>query len=150
MLGTAGESHTHWHIGQMPDLTVSAGTVSGREAFAMAGVCPSNVDFLEPYDATTFNVLMAVEDLGFCRKGEGGAFVEGGRLAPGGELPALTSGGGLSYNHPGALGVLLLISAVRQLHAEAGQRQIPNARIGVVHGIGGLFSTSPTVVLTND
>ena len=146
----AGESQTHWHTTQMPDLTVSAGVVSGREAFGMAGITPSDVDFLEPYDSFTITVLLALEDLGFCKKGEGGAFVEGGRLAPGGSLPALTSGGGLSYNHPGAFGVQLLVEAVRQLRGEAGERQVPDPEIGVAHGVGGAYSTTGTVVMANE
>jgi acetyl-CoA acetyltransferase len=146
----AAESQTHWSIAQMPDFTVTAGAVSGREAFAMAGITPADVDVLEPYDSFTITVLLALEDLGFCAKGEGGAFVEAGRLAPGGALPALTSGGGLSYNHPGAFGLLLLVEAVRQLRGEAGQRQVPEARIAVAHGVGGLMSTASTVVLGND
>jgi acetyl-CoA acetyltransferase len=146
----AGESHTHWNITQMPDLTVTPGAVSGREAFAMAGITPADVDILEPYDAFTINVILALEDLGFCAKGEGGPFVEGGTLGPGGDLPALTSGGGLSYNHPGAFGMMILIEAVRQLRGEAGDRQVPDAEIAVAHGIGGLFSTSATVVLARD
>ncbi|HEY7014376.1 MAG TPA: acetyl-CoA acetyltransferase [Streptosporangiaceae bacterium] len=145
-----GESQTHWSIAQMPDLTVTAGAVSGREAFGLAGIKPSDVDVLEPYDSFTITVLLALEDLGFCAKGEGGAFVEGGRLAPGGALPALTSGGGLSYNHPGAFGLLLLVEAVRQLRGEAGDRQVPGAGIAVAHGVGGLMSTASTVVLGND
>ena len=146
----AGESHTHWHIAQMSDLTVSAGVVSGREAFGMAGISPADVDVLEPYDSFTITVLLALEDLGFCAKGEGGAFVQDGRLGPGGTLPALTSGGGLSYNHPGALGLLLLVEAVRQLRGEAGERQVPDAQIGVAHGVGGMMSTAGTVVLARD
>ncbi|MDP2919273.1 MAG: acetyl-CoA acetyltransferase [Dehalococcoidia bacterium] len=146
----AGESQTHWHISQMPDLTVSAGAVSGREAFGMAGVTPKDVDFVEPYDSFTITVLQTLEDLGFCKKGEGGAFVSNGRLAPGGTLPAMTMGGGLSYNHPGALGLLLMVEAVRQLRGEAGERQVKNAKIGVAHGVGGVFSTAATVVMTND
>jgi acetyl-CoA acetyltransferase len=146
----AGESQTHWHMAQMPDMTVSPGAVSGREAFAMAGIKPTDVDFIEPYDSFTITVLLALEDLGFCKKGEGGPFVEGGRLAPGGELPAMTMGGGLSYNHPGALGLLLLVEAVRQLRGEAGERQVPNAKIGVAHGVGGVYSTAATVVMTNE
>jgi acetyl-CoA acetyltransferase len=145
-----GESQTHWSIAQMPDLTVTAGAVSGRDAFGMAGIKPSDVDVLEPYDSFTITVLLALEDLGFCAKGEGGAFVEGGRLAPGGALPALTSGGGLSYNHPGAFGLLLLVEAVRQLRGEAGDRQVPGAGIAVAHGVGGLMSTASTVVLGNE
>jgi acetyl-CoA acetyltransferase len=143
----AAESHTHWHISQMPDLTVSAGARSGPEAFAMAGITPADVDVIEPYDSFTITVLMALEDLGFCGKGEGGAFVASGALRPGGRLPAMTSGGGLSYNHPGALGLLLLVEAVRQLRGEAGERQVPQASIAVAHGVGGLFSTAGTVVL---
>jgi acetyl-CoA acetyltransferase len=146
----AGESHTHWGIAQMPDLTVTAAAVSGREAFGMAGITAADVDVLEPYDSFTITVLLALEDLGFCGKGEGGAFVEGGRLGPGGALPALTSGGGLSYNHPGAFGLLLLVEAVRQLRGEAGERQVPGAEIAVAHGVGGLMSTASTVVLGND
>lgn len=145
-----GESQTHWHAAQMPDMTVSPGKISGREAFAMAGITPADVDFIEPYDSFTITVLMALEDLGFCQKGEGGSFVSGGRLAPGGALPAMTMGGGLSYNHPGALGLLLLVEAVRQLRGEAGPRQVKNAKIGVAHGVGGVFSTSGTVVMTNE
>jgi acetyl-CoA acetyltransferase len=145
-----GESQTHWNIAQMPDLTVTAGAASGRDAFAMAGIRPADVDVLEPYDSFTITVLLALEDLGFCAKGEGGAFVESGRLAPGGALPALTSGGGLSYNHPGAFGLLLLVEAVRQLRGEAGERQVPGAQIAVAHGVGGLMSTASTVVLGND
>jgi acetyl-CoA acetyltransferase len=143
----AGESHTHWHMAQMPDMTVTAGAVSGREAFGMAGITPADVDVLAPYDAFTISVILHLEDLGFCRKGEGGPFVEGGRLAPGGELPALTNGGGLSYNHPGAYGILLLIEAVRQLRGEAGARQVKDPRIAVAHGMGGFFSVASTVVL---
>ena len=146
----AGESHTHWHVSQPADLTVSAGVVSGREAFAMAGITPADVDVLEPYDSFTITVLMALEDLGFCAKGEGGTFVESGRLAPGGGLPSMTMGGGLSYCHPGALGLLLLVEAVRQLRGEAGERQVPDAKIAVAHGVGGVFSTAGTVVLARD
>ena len=146
----AGESQTHWNLAQMQDLTVSAGMVSGREAFAMAGITAADVDVLQPYDSFTITVLLALEDLGFCAKGEGGAFVSDGRLSPGGALPAMTSGGGLSYNHPGALGVLLLVEAVRQLRGEAGDRQVAGAEIAVAHGVGGLMSTAATVVMARD
>lgn len=146
----AGESHTHWHIGQMPDLTETAARLAGREAFAMAGIEPRDIDVLEPYDSFTITVILQLEDLGFCEKGEGGAFVEGGRLGPGGDLPALTSGGGLSYNHPGALGLLLLVEAVRQVRGEAGDRQVPGARLAAANGVGGLFSTASTIILANE
>jgi acetyl-CoA acetyltransferase len=147
----AGESHTQWHVSQVPDMTTSPGAVAAREAFGMAGITAGDVDVLEPYDNFTGAVLQHLEDLGFCGRGEGGAFVEGGRLAPGGGLPAMTQGGGLSYCHPGALGILLLIEAVRQLRGEAGARQVPDAKIAVAHGIGGMtHSTSATVVLARE
>lgn len=146
----AGESHTHWQIAQMPDLTVSPGAASGAAAFSMAGTTAADVDVLLPYDAFTITVLLQLEDLGFCAKGEGGPFVEGGRLGPGGALPAMTMGGGLSYCHPGALGVLLLVEAVRQLRGQAGERQVPDARIAVAHGNGGYLSAAATVVLARD
>jgi acetyl-CoA acetyltransferase len=146
----AGESTMTWHIAQMPDLTVTPGKVSGEQAFGMAGIEPEEVDVFEPYDAFTTTVLLQLEDLGFCAKGEGGPFVENGRLEPGGSLPSMTSGGGLSYNHPGALGVLLLVEAVRQLRGEAGERQVPDAKIAVAHGNGGFLSTAATVVMARD
>jgi acetyl-CoA acetyltransferase len=147
----AGESHTQWHVSQVPDMTVSPGAVAAREAFGMAGVTAADVDVLEPYDNFTGAVLQHIEDLGFCGRGEGGAFVEGGRLGPGGGLPAMTQGGGLSYCHPGALGILLLVEAVRQLRGEAGARQVADAKIAVAHGIGGMtHSTAATVVLARE
>ena len=147
----AGECHVQWHVAQCPDLTVTPGVVSGREAFGMAGIGPADVDVFEPYDNFTHAVLLYLEDLGFCAKGEAGDFVAAGHLLPGGRLPSMTSGGGLSYCHPGALGILLLIEAVRQLRGEAGDRQVPGAEIAVAHGTGGLaFSTASTVVLGRD
>ena len=147
----AAESHTHWHISQMPDLTATCARDSGREAFARAGITPADVDVFEPYDNFTSSVILQLEDLGFCPKGEGGAFVEEGHLRPGGSLPAMTMGGGLAYCHPGALGILLLVEAVRQLRGEAGDRQVPDAEIAVAHGIGGISnSTAATVVLARD
>ena len=146
----AGESHTHWQMAQMPDMTTTAAVNSGRDAFAMAGITPRDVDVFEPYDAFTITPILALEDLGFCPKGEGGAFFAAGHCKPGGKLPAITSGGGLSYNHPGAFGLLLLIEGVRQVRGEAGDRQVPDAEIGVVHGWGGLMSVGATVVLARE
>lgn len=147
----AGESHVQWHVAQCPDLTVTPGLASGRAAFGMAGITAADVDVFEPYDNFTHGVLLYLEDLGFCGRGEAGAFVSEGRLRPGGSLPSMTSGGGLSYCHPGALGILLLIEAVRQVRGEAGIRQVPGAEIAVAHGTGGLaFSTASTVVLARD
>jgi acetyl-CoA acetyltransferase len=147
----AAESHTHWHISQMRDLTTTCARESGREAFERAGITPADVDVFEPYDNFTSSVILELEDLGFCPKGEGGAFVADGHLKPGGSLPSMTMGGGLSYCHPGALGILLLVEAVRQLRGEAGERQVPDAEIAVAHGIGGISnSVGATVVLGRD
>ncbi len=143
----AGTSHTHAMISEMPDLTVTAGVVSGRRAFEMAGVGPADVDVLETYDSFTITVLLALEDLGFCEKGEAGAFVADGRLGPGGSCPANTNGGGLAYTHPGMYGMFLLVEAVRQLRGEGGPRQVPGAEIAVAHGCGGVLSSTSTLVL---
>ena len=88
---------------------------SGRSAFAQAGLTPADIDVVELYDAFTINPILFLEDLGFCPKGEGGAFVEGGRIAPGGRFPMNTNGGGLSCTHPGMYSIFLVIEAVAQL-----------------------------------
>jgi acetyl-CoA acetyltransferase len=143
----AGTSHSHAMISAMPDLTVTPGTVSGPKAFDMAGIKPGDVDVVETYDSFTITVLLALEDLGFCAKGEGGRFVEGDRLGPGGELPVNTNGGGLSYTHPGMYGIFLLVEAARQLRGETGPRQVANSEIAVAHGCGGVLSSTSTIVL---
>jgi acetyl-CoA acetyltransferase len=152
----AGTSHTHAMISAMPDLTRTAGAVSGPQAFRLAGCGPDDVDVAELYDSFTITVLLALEDLGFCAKGEGGAFVEGGRLGPGGDLPANTNGGGLGYTHPGMYGMFLLVEAVRQLRGEAEDRQVRRRRggrgdglpeVAVAHGCGGVLSSTSTLVL---
>ena len=143
----AGEAHWHRNISQMPDLTVTVAADSGRRAYEMAGVGPEDVDVAMLYDAFTINPILFLEDLGFCEKGEGGAFVEGGRIAPGGELAINTNGGGLSYNHPGMYGLLLLIEAVRQLRGECSERQVEDAAVALAHGNGGVLSSQVTAVL---
>lgn len=143
----SGFNSTHLTIPQMKDLTTSGAASSGRQAFETAGVDPADIDVAQIYDSFTFSVVLAVEDLGFCEKGEGGSFVENGRLGPGGELPTNTSGGGLSYTHPGALGIFLTIEAVHQLRNECGARQVPEAELALVHGIGGWLSTHATLIL---
>ncbi|HEU4494700.1 MAG TPA: thiolase [Rubrobacteraceae bacterium] len=142
-----GEAHWHRNISQMPDLTVTAAADSGRRAYEMAGLGPESVDVAMLYDAFTINPILFLEDLGFCEKGDGGTFVEGGRIAPGGELPVNTNGGGLSYNHPGMYGLLLLIEAVRQLRGECGERQVEGAEVALAHGNGGVLSSQVTAVL---
>jgi len=142
-----GAAHWHRQISSMPDLTVTAATESGRRAFEMAGLGPQDVDVVELYDAFTINTLLFLEDLGFCRKGEGGGFVSGGRIAPGGALPVNTNGGGLSCVHPGMYGIFLVIEAVRQLRREAGARQVREAAVALAHGNGGVLSSQITAIL---
>src|SRR4051795_10225422 len=116
----------------------------------MAKLSAKDVDVVELYDAFTINTILFLEDLGFCRKGEGGAFVSGGRIAPKGALPVNTNGGGLSYCHPGMYGLLILIEAVRQLRGECGARQVPGAHVALAHGNGGVLSSQATVILGDD
>jgi acetyl-CoA acetyltransferase len=146
VLGT-GEYISHNMISQMPDLTVSGAVHSGRSAFAEAGVAPEDIDVLELYDAFTYNTMVFLEDLGYCEKGEGGAFVSDGRIAPGGQLPVNTNGGGLSYCHPGMYGLFLLIEAARQIQGLADARQIDGAKLALAHGNGGVLSSQCTVIL---
>jgi acetyl-CoA acetyltransferase len=142
-----GERITHANISSMPDLTVTGAAESGRRAYAMAGLAAKDIDVVELYDAFTINTILFLEDLGFCPKGEGGPFVEGGRIAPGGALPVNTNGGGLSYCHPGMYGLFLLIEAVRQLRGECGARQVKDAETAIAHGNGGVLSSQSTVIL---
>jgi acetyl-CoA acetyltransferase len=151
ILGT-GEYVSHTTMSEWPDFTTSPAAISGRLAFERAGVHPSEIDFAEIYDAFTYMTLVTLEDLGFCAKGEGGAFVEKNRLTLTGDLPVNTDGGGLSAQHPGMRGLFLLVEAVRQLRGEAGERQVRAAdghlpRLAVASGTGGWFCSSGTVVL---
>ena len=134
-------------ISAMPDLTVTAATQSGREAYAMAGLGAKDMDVVQLYDAFTINTLLFLEDLGFCKKGEAGAFVRDGGIAPGGRLPVNTNGGGLSCVHPGMYGIFALIEAVRQLRGECGARQVAGAQTAIAHGNGGTLSSQSTAVL---
>src|SRR5690606_33510276 len=146
VLGSA-VAHTHHQISQMPDLTTTPARLSGQAAYAQAGVGPGDIDVAELYDSFTYTVLVSLEDLGFCAKGEGGDFVTGQRTAPGGDFPLNTSGGGLSYTHPGMFGMFLLIEAVQQLRGECGQRQVPGAEVALVNGMGGYLSSAATAIL---
>jgi len=144
-----GNATAVWNrqISSMHDLTITAAQESGRRAFEMAGVTPADIDVVEVYDAFTINTILFLEDLGFCKKGEGGAFVSGGAIAPGGRLPVNTNGGGLSCIHPGMYGIFIMIEAVRQLRGVAGERQIDDAQLAVVHGNGGTLSSQSTAIL---
>jgi acetyl-CoA acetyltransferase len=148
----SGEYVSHTTMSEWDDFTVSPAAVSGKLAFERAGVTPDEIDLAEIYDAFTYMTLVTLEDLGFCAKGEGGSFVEKGRLLRDGGLPTNTDGGGLSAQHPGMRGLFLLVEAVRQLRGEAGERQVRKAggrlpRLAVASGTGGWFCSSGTVVL---
>jgi acetyl-CoA C-acetyltransferase len=135
------------------DITITAAARSGPAAFGQAGVTPADIDIAMIYDSFTITALCALEDLGFCAKGEGGGFAAGGSLrfdTPG--LAINTDGGGLSSNHPGARGIFLLIEATRQLRGESSS-QVSDAKLAVAHGTGGSLSrryASGTVVLGVD
>jgi acetyl-CoA C-acetyltransferase len=123
------------------DITISAAAQSGPVAFGQAGVRPDEIDIAMIYDSFTITVMVMLEDLGFCRKGEGGQFVQGGRLRfDTGSLPINTDGGGLSSNHPGMRGIFLLMEAARQLRGES-TSQVRDAKLAVAHGNGGALGT---------
>ena len=143
----ASTAQTHWHISEMPDFTSTGAVASGADAFRQAGVTPGDIDTVQIYDSFTITVLLILEGLGFCPKGEGGRFVESGVLRLGGKLPINTDGGGLSATHPGMRGIFLLIEATRQLRGEAGEAQVPGAELALACGSGGWLSCIGTVIL---
>ncbi|MDX6285152.1 MAG: hypothetical protein QOG53_637 [Frankiales bacterium] len=146
VLGT-GEASNVTTMSEWEDFTVSPAAVSGRLAFDRAGLTPADVDVCQFYDAFTSMVLLTYEALGFCGKGEAGAYLEGGTMRVGGAMPTNTDGGGLSSCHPGMRGIFLLVEAVKQLRNEAGPRQVENAKIACVNGTGGWFSSASTILL---
>jgi acetyl-CoA acetyltransferase len=146
VLGT-GEASTHVIVSQMPDFGFwDAARMSSERAFAMAGVRHADIDVAMFYDAFTIVPVMGLEAAGFCGRGEGGAFVSGGRTAPGGPFPMNTNGGGLSYTHSGMYGMFTLVEAVRQVRGECGARQVASAKTAICHGLGGMFSSAATLV----
>jgi acetyl-CoA acetyltransferase len=149
VLGT-GEAVSHTTMSEWDDFTESPAVRSGALAFDRAGVTPEEIDVCEIYDAFTPMVLLSLEALGFCKKGEGGPFVEGGALRVDGSLPTNTDGGGLSACHPGMRGIFLLVEAVRQLRGDVVGRHVPGARLACVNGTGGWFSSASTAILGVD
>jgi acetyl-CoA C-acetyltransferase len=138
-----GESVKH-PMGGKVDLTYSAAVVSGPVAFAEAGVKPSDMKYASIYDSFTITVIMQLEDLGFCEKGQGGRFVADGNLISGtGKLPFNTDGGGLCSNHPANRGGMTkVLEAVRQLRGEAHPKvQVKNCDLALAHGTGGTLSS---------
>jgi acetyl-CoA acetyltransferase len=145
VLGAAAA--TWWNsIAQAPDVTTTAAKESGARAMAMAGVKPADFQTVQLYDAFTINTILFLEDLGFCPKGEGGRFVSGGAIAPGGSLPVNTNGGGLSCCHPGMYGLFAIIEAARQIRGTAAN-QLADIELALAHGNGGTLSSQATVVL---
>jgi acetyl-CoA acetyltransferase len=147
----AGEGSEHVSVTQMRDLTFSEATrLAGQKAFAMAGVTHKDFDHIMLYDAFTSGPPIMLESLGFCKPGEGVYFFEEGRSTPGGTLPINTNGGGLSYTHSGMYGIFPIIESTRQLRGECGPRQVPNVKISLVNGMGGMLSAAGTLVLANE
>jgi acetyl-CoA acetyltransferase len=150
VLGT-GECATHQLVSQMPAFNRwDAAIASGERAFRMAGIRHTDIDVAEFYDAFTIVPILALEALGFCGPGEGGPFVAGQRTAPGGAFPMNTNGGGLSYTHTGMYGIFTIIEAVRQLRGECGARQVPDARVAICHGTGGIWSAAATLIIATE
>ena len=145
----AAEGHDHSMISQMPDLTRAFGRNTGKQALDMAGVSHSDLDLMMIYDSFTYTVLVSLENLGFCGPGEGPDLVANQRTAPGGDFPVNTSGGGLSYTHPGMYGIFTVVEAVRQLRGETGERQLDDCNLAVAHGTGGYLSSTGTVILAS-
>ena len=149
-----GEAIKHLNAGQV-DLTYTAGVTSGRIAFEEANLTPADMNYASIYDSFTITVLITLEDLGFCERGEGGKFVSDGNLISGvGKLPFNTDGGGLCNNHPSNRGSMTkVIEAVRQLRGEAHPAvQVPDCTLALAHGTGGQIGTrsgSATVILGN-
>jgi acetyl-CoA C-acetyltransferase len=151
----AGEAPKGTYGGKV-DLTYSGAAWSGPKAFAEAGVKPSDIKYASIYDSFTITVLMQIEDLGFCEKGQGGRFVADGNLISGvGKLPFNTDGGGLCNNHPtNRGGITKVIEAVRQLRGEAHPKvQVPNCDLAIAHGTGGSLGTrhgSATLIMERE
>ncbi len=150
MLGV-GEGHSHEHISQAANLTTSAAVDSSQRAYAMAGLGPGDMDFAQLYDCFTPTVLVELEDLGFCEKGQGGEFLQSGATYPGGSLPVNTHGGMLSHSHPGNPGAMFaLTESVWQLRGAAGDRQVPSAEVALAHAQGGIMSSHCTIILSTE
>lgn len=139
-----GQGQTSWDVALRPDLTTTAATVSAQTAFAMAGLKPADIDVAQIYDCFTICALMTLESYGFCAQGQGGHFVEGGRIELGGDLPINTSGGLLSET--GMPGMQLVLEGVRQMRGDS-VNQVKGARTCAISNQGGIMHTHSTLLL---
>jgi acetyl-CoA acetyltransferase len=145
-----GQGHGYLDPCTAPSLTAFAGSIAADKAFEIAGVGRDEIDVVGMSDHFTINALIGLEDAGFCKKGEGGPFVEGGALRIDGRFPTNTAGGFLSCSHAGLCGLFTLIEVVEQLRGTAGTRQVKDAKLGYVHGMGGVFQTHFAAILARD
>lgn len=149
LIESCAQFHDHRYVYNAPSLTSTGAAETARHIFRGSAIGPETVDFAELYDSFTYTVIVQLEDYGFCKKGEGGAFVENGAIRLGGRLPVNTHGGLLSQGH--ADGVLHVTEAVKQLRGTCGSRQVKDARMGLVTGGGGiLFATHSAVLLRTE
>ncbi|MCY4368459.1 MAG: acetyl-CoA acetyltransferase [bacterium] len=145
----ASEAHVARYMSALPSFVTSPGALTGPAALEKAQVGLDDIDHFQLYDPFTIAVIIAVEDLGLCAKGEGGPFLEDRKSRPGGSMPLNTDGGGLSHRHPGMLGMNLVLEAVAQLTDSAGDRQVEDTRLSLVHGLGGVYTATATAILAN-
>jgi Acetyl-CoA acetyltransferase len=149
-----GQAQSTYHMGHLArghgdhDLVHTVIDVAGRQAFGQAGLTPEQIDVAGIYDSFTITVLVQLEDLGFCGRGEAGDYIRAGTVDPGGKMPMNTHGGLLSNAHPGACGGMLAITeVVRQLRGEAGDRQVPGAETGLVTSASAVASNFSVTIL---
>jgi acetyl-CoA acetyltransferase len=149
------QTQTHEHLCQMPDLTLPGAHRTAADAYDQAGLSPDDVDVAELYDSFTITTALLTESVGLADRGAGTAPFVAGETAPGGEIPINTSGGGLSYLHPGTYGIFTIVEAVRQVRGDyaaagADERQVEDATVGLAHGTGGVLSAHATMLLRCD
>jgi acetyl-CoA acetyltransferase len=142
-----GQRDTHISYSQMPDYLITGAKASSQEALKNAKMKLSDIDTLQIYDSFTITVLSTLASIGIAEPKKIIEMFRSGEFLKGGQYPLNTSGGGLSYCHPGMLGLLLVVEAVNQLSGNLGQRQVPNASTAFVHGTGGVFSTHASMIL---
>ena len=149
LLGFGEAVHQQW-LNQADSFVSTPGKTSGQRAFGQAGVAPADIDVAQLYDANTITPMLALEDLGFCKPGDAGPFIEDGGISPAGVIPINTDGGGLSSNHPGRRGIFTVIESVRQLRGTGPGHQTDDPQLALAHGFGGELSSCATLILGAD